>query len=330
MLKNRFFLILLAVILSLAACTGKPAAVPDPLPSPGAVTSAAAEPELPETLALTILHTNDLHGVLGNVPKYAAIISQVRLEEENVLLLDGGDLYRRGKYQRFAGAAETEIFNAMKYDAVAFGNNDFPLNNRELSDVSEHTIVKMAEFPILCANVTDNGEYVQGFDPFMVREFNGVRVAVIGLTSMKPAERGFDIARSLTFTDPVRSLREILPSVQNVSDVQIVLSHAGYDTDMRMRGVSAVIGADSHTKLSSPAAVNDNGRLIPVVQAGGEDDHYLGRLDLHFIKTDGVWVLDWYEGYLFTLDDVSPDPGIQAIIDKYDEMLAAGVTQIAA
>ena len=34
----------------------------------------------------------------------------------------------------------------------------------------------------------------------------------------------------------------------------------------------------------------------PIVQAGGEHDQYLGRLDLEFEKVDGVWTLKDFNG----------------------------------
>jgi 5'-nucleotidase len=62
-----------------------------------------------ERFDLTILQTNDLHGHLddiitlkdgtvheNSIAKYATIIEDVRNEEENVLLVDGGDVFLRG------------------------------------------------------------------------------------------------------------------------------------------------------------------------------------------------------------------------------------------
>jgi 5'-nucleotidase len=268
---------------------------------------------------LTILHTNDLHGRLENMPKYYTIIQQVRAEEANVLLLDGGDLYRRGPYEHLNGAVETEILNAMGYNAMAFGNNDFPLSDEELYDVSEHTILQLAEFAVLCGNVTIDGEYIEGIEPFIIVDFEGINIVIIGITSMKPHDREFDISKRALFSDPVQTLSELAEETKALSDIQIVLSHAGINADMQMKGVSAIISADDHIKTTFPRLIIDGGRAIPVVQAGGEQDHSLGRLDLFFELRDGEWVLFDFNGFLYPLDDVIASAEILAILEKYDE-----------
>ena len=73
-----------------------------------------------ETFELTILQTNDFHGHLddivtlddgtvhhNSIANYATIIEDVRNEEENVLLTDGGDVFLRGEFQAGQGDLET-------------------------------------------------------------------------------------------------------------------------------------------------------------------------------------------------------------------------------
>ncbi|MDQ7861928.1 hypothetical protein RCO48_15980 [Peribacillus frigoritolerans] len=61
----------------------------------------------------------------NSVAKYATIIESVRNEEENVLLVDGGDVFLRGEFQAGQGELETSLLKALDYDAMALGNNDF-------------------------------------------------------------------------------------------------------------------------------------------------------------------------------------------------------------
>ena len=271
--------------------------------------------------ALTILHTNDWHGVLDDLPQYATLVYAVRAEVENVILLDGGDLYRRGPFQSLRGQAETEVMNAIGYDAMVFGNNDFPQNDRELVNLSEHTILQTANFPVLCGNVTQNGRVAEGFAPYVVLQRQGLRIAVIGVTSAKPWDRGFDLSRRYDFEDPAEAVARMAAEIGDSADIHIVLSHAGIAADRRMRGVSAIVGGDDHLKLAAHAVIGDGDREIPVVQAGGERDHYLGRLDLVFVKEAGVWVLSEFNGSLLSTDDVYPDAEIAQIIDGHRVML---------
>jgi 5'-nucleotidase len=84
-----------------------------------------------------------------------------------------------------------------------------------------------------------------------------------------------------------------------------------------MRGVSAIIGGDDHLKLDRPVSSRDGEMQIPIVQAGGEENHYLGRLDLEFAEINGVWVLREFYGRLLSVGGVAPDAAIVRIIEDY-------------
>lgn len=71
----------------------------------------ASEPEITK---LTILHTNDVHSRiepfpmdgsrnegLGGVAKRSTLISRIRQEQDNVLLLDAGDIFQGTPYFNF-------------------------------------------------------------------------------------------------------------------------------------------------------------------------------------------------------------------------------------
>ena len=272
---------------------------------------------------LTIMHTNDWHGVLHNVPMYATLVREVRAERENVLLLDGGDLYRRGPFESLHGAVEIAIMNAMGYDALTFGNNDFPRNDAELFHVSQHTIIQLADFPVLTANVTLDGEFVEGFDPYIIITMQGIDIAIIGVTSPKPWDRNLDFTERYLFECPVLVVERMTEETSEFSDIQIVLSHAGVAFERQMRGVSAVIGGDDHRVFRTPYVIHDpdGDRRIPMVQAGGERNHFLGRLDLYFAEIDGEWVLFDFYGRLLSVEGVTPCPEIVSIIDYYRELL---------
>ncbi len=57
--------------------------------------------------------------------------------------------------------------------------------------------------------------------------------------------------------------------------------------------------------------------MVPITQAGGEQENYLGRLDLTFEVVDGKITLVKSDGFLYDVTNVPADPEIQAIIDDY-------------
>ena len=68
--------------------------------------------------------------------------------------------------------------NLMSYDAMTVGNHEFNWGIKSMQ-----TILGQAEFPVLCANVTDkDGALVTGAG-WTIVEAGGVKIAVIGVTS---------------------------------------------------------------------------------------------------------------------------------------------------
>ena len=90
--------------------------------------------------SLTILHTNDIHGrfeetdpygqlcsprdsqvgkCYGGVARRAAMIKEIRSKEENVLLLDAGDVFTGTLwYDTYRGNATAKFMNDLQYDAM--------------------------------------------------------------------------------------------------------------------------------------------------------------------------------------------------------------------
>lgn len=297
---------------------------------------------------LTILQTNDFHGhlresVLGqngqphenNVAKYATLIERVRSQEENVLVLEGGDLFLRGEFETLQGQVETEILRMIRYDAMVIGNNDFRVHpagtgTSQTSFAQMQAYQRRLNFPILLGNVVDEqtGKLLRFAKPSTLRNFRGVKVGVVGVTSMKPELRGWKDVEGWDFIDPVEALEGgLMADAQKFSDIQVVLSHAGNPDDHRIAkvpGVSAVIGADTHKIIRTPETeLNPDGHLVPITQAGGEQEHYLGRLDLVFEVQGGRFVLVEHSGFLYEdLTAVAEDPEIVALIERYRALLA--------
>jgi 5'-nucleotidase len=293
-----------------------------------------------EKFELTILQTNDFHGHLddivtlddgtlhhNSIAKYATIIENVRNVEENVLLVDGGDVFLRGEFQAGQGELETSLLKAINYDAMVLGNNDFrvyPAGEGTPDSLYEQLkdYHRNVNFPILTGNVIDKetGKYIQNVKPWKGFTFKGVQVGLIGLTSMKPEIRGWNDVAELDFIEPVEALNALLPEVSDKSDVNIVLSHAGNPEDhnlAKVPGVSAIIGADTHKVIETPEYEFNGEVMVPITQAGGEQENYLGRLDLTFEVVDGQMKLVESDGFLYDVTNVPADPEIQAIIDEY-------------
>lgn len=275
---------------------------------------------------LSILHTNDIHGHVDKLPHYATIIKQMRCEAKNLLVLDGGDRFLRGEFDGLGGIPEMRMINEMGYDAWVIGNNDFknPVDGRiPEGDAMLDGMIRLSKASTLCANVVykKDGKLLKGVRPYIIKDVNGVKVGVIGLTSTKPQERGYEPDK--TFFDPVDTLKKCLGELKGKTDVNIVLSHCGLGVDVRLAevpGIAAVVGADDHFRMENPIYwVWEGEKSVPIVQHGGEELSMLGRLDLVFEKKDGGLKLIDFHGKAYDADFVPGDPKVQDIINEYRE-----------
>lgn len=291
--------------------------------------TAFAEETRPEDkYSLSIIYNNDIHGHVEQLPQFKTIIDEARQECDNLLVLNGGDIFLRGEYQEYRGIPEMDLLNAIGYDAWVPGNNDFrvPSNGGTPEEGNQQiqALIDRAAFPTLCANVymKDTGKYMDNVMPFTIKEVGGLNIGIIGVTSLKPQNRKWNEVSDKVFESGEITVANIMDSVDPFTDINIVLSHTGLAVDTKIaniKGVSAVIGADDHYIITNPIYYPgaDNFKSSPIVQAGGEHDQYLGRLDLEFEKVDGVWTLKDFNGYLYDTAEVEADSYLQLIIDNY-------------
>ncbi len=285
--------------------------------------NAWAAPDQPLFFKLTVIHTNDFHDYEPYaLARKATLVKKIRAEAQNVLLVDAGDLFVRGPYHKvFYGELEMAALNAMKYDVWELGNNEFKGHpDQVVADEKMYNLINQAKFPTLCANIkTSSGEYLPGVQPYVIKLVNGVKVGIIGVSSMKVKD--YPQASNKIVEDPLETVKNLIPQARGQSDIQLLISHAGLATDVQIdkkladSGLSLIVGADDHYVIKQPIYRTGG---IPIVQAGGEDNIYLGRIDLTYENKNGKWVLVSHQGILYPINDKVPmDPEIKKIVDQY-------------
>lgn len=277
---------------------------------------------------LTVLHTNDIHGNVEDLPEYSTLIKQARENIKNLVVLEGGDIFARGEFEIFGGIPEINMINEMGYDAWVLGNNDFRLpKDGKLPETDEtiNNLIAASKQPTLCGNVIykKDNTLLKGVEPYIIKNINGVKVGIIGLTSMKPQDRGYEPDKK--FLNAVSSLKAYLKDLDGKTDINIVLSHCGLavDTELaKVEGISAIIGADDHYYMPNPIYwVWNNEKSVPIVQHGGEEKHVLGRLELIYQQKDGKLKLVDFRGDDYDTKLVKEDEAVRDIIENYREKL---------
>ena len=249
-------------------------------------------------LNITVIHTNDIHGQshpfdyrglknYGGAARRATLINDIRKEVKNrVFLFDIGDISGRGEYENYYGQPEIKLMNYLKYDAMTLGNAEYKLDRFEKDQGPRaidiiHKRVKEAKFPCLCANVYNNKTGKREFLPYVIFEEKGVRIACVGMTTLKC--RTYPQTVNLTFTDPAQEWKKVLEELKGKYDFLIFMSHLGDLADVALAKlyteIDMVIQGDFHTFLDKPMEI-DRGDHKCIICQTGELGICVGRCDL--------------------------------------------------
>ncbi|RNF40321.1 bifunctional metallophosphatase/5'-nucleotidase [Planococcus salinus] len=294
---------------------------------------------------MSIMHANDTHARVENLPKQVTAINDFRTENPDSLLLHAGDVFSGTLYfNEFEGEADIKLMNLMNFDAMTFGNHEFDLGSSPEGHQALRDFVTAANFPFVSSNVdfsaddlfeglfqTQISSEPEGGNIYtgIVKEVNGEQVGIFGLTT-KDTE---DISSPglITFSDNyiAEAQRMVDEFAAMGVDKVVALTHIGYndnpavDNDLELaagvEGIDVIVGGHTHTSLEEPYLAGDNSAPTVIVQAG-EYGNSLGTLDVGFDE-NGVVVS--YDGGLIEIGEQAEDPEAVEILAPYKEQVEA-------
>jgi 5'-nucleotidase len=271
----------------------------------------------PQPFTLTIAHLNDTHshqeptlvnlvvdGVkhpvsLGGFARLQTAVEELRAHDPNLLLFHAGDAVQGTLYfSLFNGTVDFDALNRLGVDAMTFGNHEF-----DRGPAAIPAYLKRAKFPFVSCNIDFSGEpsIAPLVKPWIVREIDGQKIAVLGVTTEDTPISTSDIG-NVKFEDPVRAVGRNVAALERLGIHKIILlSHLGYGEDLRLAsrvsGVDIIVGGHSHTWLGDASAmarlglksdgpyptevVSPCGEKVLVVQAG-QWGEMLGEMKVRF------------------------------------------------
>ncbi len=319
-----------------------------------------------EIVPLTILHHNDMHGNLykGTYVGYTQLATLIKQERaynpERTLLLNSGDNIQGDGFSFYFKTAPLgytadgtvldpalqfapviKVMNAMNYDAMTLGNHEYNFGSQVFTSV-----LGQAEFPVLQANVEDDGQYGLAAVPvedYVEKTLDGIKVAILGIGNHRiPNYELPSNIPGLTFTDPLVKAQALADQLGPTNDVVIALTHIGFtedpksvevdknvDTNMAMTvtGLDAIVGGHSHTNPASgfgnykylPTLVPDPDGLPVVIGHAYRYNNTLGEIfiGLRAKAGGGYEVVSKAGQYLSVGSGVVEDADIKAIVDPY-------------
>ena len=260
----------------------------------------------PETKKITILHTNDVHSHIdpfpadhprnanmGGAARRAALIENIRKEEENVLLLDAGDIFQGTPYfNYYGGELEFKLMSMMQYDLATMGNHDFDNGIDGFYAQLPH-----AKFEFVSANYDFKNTVLNEIvKPYKIFNKDGIKIGIFGLGVELDGLVDKKLYKETVYNNPIevaQDMTKILKEEQKC-DLVICLSHLGYSyknepykvSDLELakktKNIDLIIGGHTHTFLEKPVVEkNSEGKDVLINQVGCYGIN-LGKIDFYF------------------------------------------------
>jgi hypothetical protein len=221
------------------------------------------------------------------VAKKSTLISQIKKEGREILLLDTGNLLFRKLPQTETKHRDALLrvdllihsYNKMGYDAVNVGERDLMMGFKFLDGASQK-----AKFPFISSNVVDRSTRKPIFRPYVIKEVEGFRIGIFGLLDDQFKETLQERDPGLAILDPISTSKTLIKNLRENCDFIVLLSQLGESKDKKLARqnghIDLILGGGGEALRPVRERVNEVSiyRLEP---RGG----YLGRVDYSIADT---------------------------------------------
>jgi 5'-nucleotidase len=333
--------------------------------------SRAVSQETGASVAVTILAINDFHGYLrpppggivianpadrskkitipaGGSEHMATLIKGVRAATRNTVFVAAGDLIGASPLLSgmFFDEPTIESLSTMGLEISAVGNHEFDKGPDELLRMQNGGCrpsgcvgpqpFRGAAFRYLAASTIVKSTGKTLFPPYVVKEFDGIPIAFIGLALKgTPAIISPRVAAGLQFADEAATINALVPQLrQRGIEALVVLIHEGgfptgdYNECPGMSGpivdivktldhaVDVVVSGHTHRAYNCVI----DGRLVTSADAFGT---LVTRIDLTLDRNTRDVVAAKAENLIVRTDTYPKDPDQTALIAAYDQRAKA-------
>ena len=262
------------------------------------------------------------YGKVGGFAHMATLVKRLRASRPGALLLDGGDTWQGSATALWTKGQD--MIDACKQLGVDImtAHWEFTYGDHRVQEA----VKSLAPIEFLAHNVktTDFGDPV--FKPWVIREMNGVPVAIIGQAfPYTPIANPRYLVPEWTFGIQESELQDLVNEVRaKGARAVVLLSHNGMDVDVklagRVRGIDAILGGHTHDGVPVPVVVSNGGGKTVVTNAGS-NGKFLAVLDLD-VSSSGV--SDFRYRLLPVFSNLLPaDAQMQNLIDRVRAPFAA-------
>lgn len=227
-----------------------------------------------------ILHVNDMHAKIDDLPKLAYLADSLRSLYPFVFLVAAGDNFTGNPVVDMIpdkGYPMIDLMNSCGFKVSCLGNHEFDLGQDFLNKR-----IAQAEFPFICCNLdASEAEFRQPRDYYVLYAGSEITLAILGLIQIDanglPSSHPSKM-KNIKFSNGLEKAKEY-KWLKERYHILIGLSHLGVEDDIRladsMPQFDLIIGGHSHTILDPPLVKNG----VMIVQTGS-NLKYVGKTTL--------------------------------------------------
>jgi 5'-nucleotidase / UDP-sugar diphosphatase len=286
-----------------------------------------------QTSSLTLIFTNDIHGVykpyqidyfgksrlVGGMEALSYHIKNIRAKDKNVILIDSGDimtgtLASQKMHKGVYGGAMIEFLNLLGYDLRCPGNHGFDLGIENVI-----SCFKLTEFPIIMANLIykDTQELIAP-SAYHIIDKGSLRVGFIAVMEENFFEEvKRENTRNIELLPIIPTLNKYISKVEPLTDIIVVLSHDRFYTGEKIArevpGVNVVLVAAENGKFN-----NINGVLVKSTYGHLRTFGYIN------LKFSQGTIRSYHEGlkWLWADGKINPDPEVTKLVRDVDSVIS--------
>ncbi len=258
------------------------------------------------------------YGKVGGFAHLATLVKRLRAERPGALLLDGGDTWQGSATALWSNGEDMADAAALLGVDAMTAHWEFTLGAARVKALIERKLAGKTAFLAQNVATSDFGDAV--FDAEMLREINGVPVAIIGQAyPYTPIAHPAHKIPGWTFGIQEDRLQARVERARaSGAALVVLLSHNGIDIDLklaqRVSGIDLILGGHTHDALPRPSLVANRGGTTLVTSAGSHGK-YLAVIDL---KVSGGRLQDYRYHLLPIFAGLLPaDRDMQKLIEAH-------------
>jgi sulfur-oxidizing protein SoxB len=221
-------------------------------------------------------------GEVGGFAHLATLVKRLKASRPGALLLDGGDTWQGSATSLWTNAQDmVDACKALGVDVMT-GHWEFTYGMKRVKEIVDRDFKGRVDFVAQNVKTADFGDPV--FEPYVMKEINGVPVAIVGQAfPYTPIANPRYMVADWEFGIRDDEMQKTVDEARGKgAQLVVVISHNGMDVDLKMasrvRGIDAIFGGHTHDGVPVAVPVKNAGGTTLVTNAGS-NGKFLGVMD---------------------------------------------------